>query len=86
MIKSLSDCEFLSYCAAHSETPRALFSSEQIARALRLAGQEEAAATWDAHPSTWRSCDLSDLVKKAWARIEQQKKSAMDITPKETVS
>lgn len=60
------DREFLHYCNAHSETPRALFSSEQVARCLWLAGQEDNAKTWDAHPGEWRSCDLSDLVKKAF--------------------
>ena len=70
----MDDQEFLSYCAAHSETNIALFSGEQIARALRLAGKEELAVKWDAHPSMWRSCDLSGLVKEAWRLREVKKK------------
>lgn len=69
MSEPMTDTEFLSYCMTHSDTPRALFSAEQVARCLRLAGYEDTAKTWDAAPAgTWKSCDLSDLVREAWQR------------------
>lgn len=43
----MDDLEFIRYCETHCETPRAGFVGQNIARILRLAGEDEKAKEWD---------------------------------------
>lgn len=47
----MSDEEFLLYCRTHCLSSRAAFVPAQIARLLRLHGDEELAAQWDSLPN-----------------------------------
>lgn len=46
----MGDLEFIRYCETHSETERAGFVPEHIARILRLAGRADDAKSWDGKP------------------------------------
>jgi hypothetical protein len=72
----VSDDEFLAYCEGMTETERCGFVPANIARLLRLAGHEKAAAQWDAQPLRIVSnCHeaISRHVKEARSRIKEPK-------------
>lgn len=47
-MSEMTDEEFLQYCKTHCSTPRAAFVPSQIARLIRLYGDETLAKKWDA--------------------------------------
>ncbi len=63
----MTDQEFLSYCEAHCDTPRAAFVPAQIARLHRMAGYEDAAQIWDRTPNRimdgWKNVVLKLVVE-----------------------
>jgi hypothetical protein len=71
----MTDKEFLDYCESMAETPRCGFVPSNIARLLRLAGDEETAKQWD--PEHHRVVDgcheaVRHLTKKARERMNNQ--------------
>jgi len=72
---TMTDDEFLNYCAAHADTPRCGFVPQELARLSRLADSEGAAQVWDAHPNRVVDCDrdaIRRLVSTARARLAAQ--------------
>ena len=50
-MSEMSDEEFLDYCDGMTETERCGFVPKQLARLLRLAGEEALAIQWEAQPN-----------------------------------
>lgn len=66
--------EFLGYVEIHSETPRALFSKEQVAQMLEYAGHSDEAESIFKDKKNWYSIDMSQLALEAMNKtsIKQQ--------------
>lgn len=70
--------ELIGYCDIHCETPRALFSKEQVAQMILLAGEPD---DWDAPEDfangikAWYCFkeEMKELVKLATARLNSNK-------------
>lgn len=69
----MTDEEFLDYCDAHSETPRAGFVPDNIVRLLELAGEEKLLInTWKQVRGgiySFHSDQIYPMTKKARARL-----------------
>lgn len=77
---------FLAYCESHSETPRALFSKEQIAQLLDLAGYHDKAEDVMQNWKSWISIDLTDMVdevRKKQIEMGEHQKSKNEMTTEE---
>lgn len=65
----MDDTTLIAYCDIHSETPRALFSAEQVNRMAALAGVSEDRGLL---PNAWYSMheEMKELVRLARANRE----------------
>lgn len=68
----MTDEELISYCEAHCQTPRALFSPDQINRMLELAGERCRVESW---MSLWD--EMADLCRMARKRQAARKQTAL---------
>lgn len=72
---------FIGYCELHSETPRALFHKDHIARILRLAGYEEAAQATEAQMIEFEAAhddEMHPLCKQARERLREAERLARE--------
>lgn len=68
----MTDEEFLIYCDSMADTPRCGFAPSNVARLVRLAGQEEWAKHWEGKPVGVYDMDHDDIrqcVTKALQRL-----------------
>lgn len=61
---AMTEEQFVDYVSSHSETERALFSKDQVAQMLDLAGYPKEAEEASRGFKKWYSVDMSDLVSE----------------------
>lgn len=68
LTSGMTDVELIGYCLIHCETPRALFSADQVNRMLKLSGCDE----YNAPITSWVSVheEMAEMCKLARCRME----------------